>query len=91
MPKLSKEDAIREEELLLSKERTILSFMRTGLGFVTAGAAIYGFFQNLPLAMAIGYILVGVGFVEVFESMRRLVSKQRELEKLKVRCRVNSI
>ena len=88
MPKnLSKTEIMHEEELLLSKERTILSFMRTGLGFVTAGAAIFGFFQNLVLAKAIGYILVGVGFVEVFESMRRLLEKQRELEKLKKKCK----
>jgi uncharacterized membrane protein YidH (DUF202 family) len=89
MPKrLSRMEAMEEEELILSKERTVLSFMRTGLGFVTAGAAIYGFFQALPLARAIGYILLGVGFVEVAESMRRLVAKQRELERLK-NCKSN--
>jgi uncharacterized membrane protein YidH (DUF202 family) len=90
MPKrVSRVEAMHEEELLLSKERTMLSFMRTGLGFVTAGAAIYGFFQSLPLARAIGYILVGVGFVEVFESMRRLVSKQRQLDRLQRQCKIN--
>lgn len=89
MPKaVSKIEAMHREELLLSKERTILSFMRTGLGFITAGAAIFGIFQSLVAARAIGYILVGVGFVEVFESMRRLIGKQNELEKLKRTCKV---
>ena len=74
---------MHEEELLLSKERTVLSFMRTGLGFVTAGAAIFGFFQSLLLARIIGYVLLVIGFVEVFESLRRLVSKQREIQNLK--------
>ena len=89
MPKrMTRIEIMEQEELLLSKERTVLSFMRTGLGFVTAGAAIFGFFQNIVLARMIGYILVGVGFVEVFESMRRLVSKQRELEKMRSQCKV---
>jgi uncharacterized membrane protein YidH (DUF202 family) len=89
MPKAkSKIVIMEEEELLLSKERTILSFMRTGLAFITAGAAIFGIFQTLVVARAIGYILVGVGFVEVFESMRRLVAKQREIDKLNRTCKI---
>ena len=88
MPKaISRMEAMQIEELLLSKERTILSFMRTGLAFITAGAAIFGIFQSLIVARAIGYILVGVGFVEVFESMRRLVLKQKEIDSLKKNCR----
>jgi uncharacterized membrane protein YidH (DUF202 family) len=89
MPKTNSKIVLMEkEELLLSKERTILSFMRTGLGFITAGAAIFGIFQSLVVARAIGYILVGVGFVEVFESMRRLVVKQREIDKISRECKI---
>ena len=67
---------------MLSKQRTILSFMRTGLAFVTAGIVIASFFKE-ALAQIVGYILMGIGFVEVFESIRRLVVKQKEMEELK--------
>jgi uncharacterized membrane protein YidH (DUF202 family) len=81
--KITRLQILEEEQVLLSKERTVLSFMRTGLAFITAGVAIVGFFQTLQLAQMVGYILVGIGFVEVFESIRRLVEKQRELDELR--------
>lgn len=81
--KITRLQILEEEQVLLSKERTVLSFMRTGLAFITAGVAIIGFFQTLQLAQMVGYILVGIGFVEVFESIRRLVEKQRELDELR--------
>ena len=85
MPKRKSRLIIMEEEqLILSKQRTILSFMRTGLAFVVAGIAAAGFFQELEIAQIVGYILIGIGFIEVFESIRRLVVKQKELKKLKV-------
>ncbi len=83
MPKKSKIIILQEQQVLLSKQRTILSFMRTGLAFIAAGIAIVGFFQTFAPAQIIGYILVGIGFAEVFESIRRLLIKQREMEKLK--------
>ncbi len=76
-------EILQEQEVLLSKERTILSFMRTGLAFVTAGIAIAGFFQTFETAQIVGYILIGIGFIEVFESIRRLLLKQKEMEELK--------
>jgi uncharacterized membrane protein YidH (DUF202 family) len=84
MPKrLSRVEICEEEQVLLSKERTILSFMRTGLAFVTAGIVIAGFFNDIKSAQIIGYILVGIGFIEVFESIRRLTVKQKEMNELK--------
>lgn len=84
MPKRkSKMEMLQEEQILLSKQQTILSFMRTGLAFVTAGIVVAGFFQTLESAQIVGYILVGIGFVEVFESIRRLMEKQKEMKKLK--------
>ncbi|MBN2202659.1 MAG: DUF202 domain-containing protein [Candidatus Aenigmarchaeota archaeon] len=84
MPKRkSKLMEMQEEQVILSKERTILSFMRTGLAFVVAGISVAGFFQNVKMAQIIGYILVGIGFIEVFESVRRLIEKQRELKRIK--------
>jgi uncharacterized membrane protein YidH (DUF202 family) len=74
---------LQEEQVILSKQRTILSFMRTGLAFVVAGIAAAGFFQGFETAQIVGYILIGIGFIEVFESIRRLAVKQKELKKLK--------
>jgi uncharacterized membrane protein YidH (DUF202 family) len=89
MPKrMSKIEVYEEEQVLLSKERTILSFMRTGLAFVTAGIVIAGFFQELKAAQVIGYVLVGIGFIETFESIRRLIVKQKELDDLRRRCNI---
>ena len=89
MPKrITKMEIYEEQQLLLSKERTILSFMRTGLAFVTAGIVIAGFFEQLKTAQIIGYALVGIGFIEVFESIRRLLVKQKELEELKRKCKM---
>ena len=83
MPKRkSKLIIMEEEQLILSKQRTILSFMRTGLAFVVAGIAAAGFFQGFETAQIVGYILIRIGFIEVFESIRRLLAKQRELKKL---------
>jgi len=90
MPKrMTKIEIYEEQQLLLSKERTILSFMRTGLAFVTAGIVIAGFFEELRTAQIIGYALVGIGFIEVFESIRRLILKQKELEDLKKKCKLD--
>jgi uncharacterized membrane protein YidH (DUF202 family) len=69
-----------KEQTVLAKERTILSFMRTGLGFITAGFAIVAatavlrdFFSINPVAsFIIGWAIVGVGFLEIIESFRRL-------------------
>ena len=84
MPKRkSRIEILQEEQVVLSKQRTILSFMRTGLAFVTAGIVIAGFFQNFEPAQIVGYILVGIGFIEVFESIRRLITKQKEMKSLK--------
>ena len=82
MPKKTRREIYEEEQLLLSKQRTILSFMRTGLAFVTAGIVIAGFFQDFQPAQIIGFILVGIGFIETFESIIRLIAKQKEMKKL---------
>jgi len=78
---------LSEERTILSKERTILSFMQVGLTFVTAGIVIANFFSQTS-AHIVGYVLVGIGFVEVFESIRRLVVKQKEMNYLKKKCKI---
>ena len=79
---MTKVEIYEEEQLLLSKERTILSFMRTGLTFITAGIVVSSFFSQTS-AQVVGYILVGIGFIEVFESIRRLIVKQKEMNEFK--------
>jgi len=84
MPKrMSKIEMYQEEQVLLSKERTILSFMRTGLAFITAGIAIAAFFQKFVPAQIVGFSLTFMGFIEVFECIRRLLEKQKESDKLR--------
>jgi len=84
MPKkMTKLDIYQEQQVLLSKERTILSFMRTGLAFITAGIAIAGFFQKFVPAQVVGFSLTFIGFIEVFECIKRLLVKQKESVKLK--------
>ena len=84
MPKRkSKMEILQEEQVLLSKQQTILSFMRTGLAFITAGIVVASFFQSYEPAQIVGYILIGIGFVEVSESIRRLIQKQKEYRKVK--------
>ncbi len=82
--KLSKMEFYQEEQVLLSKERTIMSFMQVGLAFVTAGLVIAGFFKETSMMFA-GYVLVLIGFTEVAESIRRLLSKQKEMDRLKIK------
>ncbi len=82
--RLSKMEFYQEEQVLLSKERTIMSFMQVGLAFVTAGLVIAGFFKETSIMFA-GYVLVLIGFTEVIESIRRLLSKQKEMERLRIK------
>ena len=81
---IEKLEILGEEQLVLSKERTILSFMRTGLAFLAAGIVIISVLKETLMQIA-GFGLVAIGFLEVFESFRRLRSKQKEMEKLKRR------
>jgi len=79
-----------KEQTVLAKERTILSFMRTGLGFVTAGFAIIAATSIMEAVLkmhpavptVIGAALVGVGFLEIFESFRRLRAYKRKMKQI---------
>ena len=65
--------------------------MRTGLAFVTAGIVIAGFFKEFVSAQIAGYSLTFIGFIEVFESIRRLLVKQKEAGELKRKLIKNPI
>lgn len=72
---------IAEEEVLLSKERTILQFMSTALAFIGVGIIIVKIFND-SMFQLIGYLIIAVGFVEIGESMRRLRGKQKIMKRL---------
>ena len=80
---------LAEEQTILSKERTILSFMRTGITFIVLGIAVVTFsitlfevFGNTALfnMQLVGWILVIIGFAEIFESYRRLRKYQKKMK-----------
>jgi len=92
MPKESKElsriEILQKEQLVLAKERTILSFMQIGLTSIGVGVIIVKFFDDF-IFRTIGYLLIIVGGFEAFESTRRLRKKQKEMEELKKELRVS--
>jgi uncharacterized membrane protein YidH (DUF202 family) len=73
---------LKEEEVILAKERTILSFMQTGLASIGIGIVLVKLFTELPFQIA-GFILILIGIIESYESGRRLRKKQKEMEILK--------
>lgn len=77
-----KEVILSEERTVLSKERTILSFMQTGLASIGLGIVLTYYLKETLLTY-VGYALIFSGFFEAMESIRRLRSKQKELEILK--------
>ncbi|HLC76740.1 MAG TPA: DUF202 domain-containing protein [archaeon] len=82
MPKKSnKRLLIAEEEVVLSKERTILSFMRTAMALIGAGVVIASILQDVIFKL-VGYGLIVLGFIELVDSMRRLREKQKLVKRL---------
>jgi len=77
-----KEVILSEERTLLSKERTILSFMQTGLTSIGLGIVLTYYLKETLLTY-VGYALIFTGFFEAMESIRRLRTKQKEVEMLK--------
>ena len=87
MPK-TKDSVILQEEVvnlskertLLSKERTILSFMQTGLAFIGVGIVLINIFgaASHPTVI-VGWALIMIGFVEVLESLRRLMKYKKKM------------
>ena len=82
MAKEDKSILLKEEEVILAKERTILSFMQTGLASIGIGIILVKFFTEVAFQLA-GFILILIGIVESYESGRRLRKKQKEMEIIK--------
>ena len=88
MPKPDKNTLLREEEVVLAKERTILAFMQTGLASIGVGIVLVKLFIEWPFQLA-GFILIVIGLLESYESGRRLRRKQKEMEDLKKRLGIS--
>ena len=73
---------LKQEEVVLAKERTILSFMQTGLAAIGIGIILVKFFQEIYFQIA-GFILILIGIIEAYDSGRRLRIKQKEMDEIK--------
>ena len=67
------------EQTILAKERTVLSFMRTGLASIGAGIVIINIFSTAS-AWIIGWAFIFSGIVEIFESYRRLRQYKKKMD-----------
>jgi len=83
---LTRMEIFQKEQLILAKERTILSFMQVGLASIGIGIIMARFFEEF-LFRIIGFALIILGSIEAFESTRRLRKKQKEMEILKEELR----
>ena len=77
---------LEEEQTILSRERTMHSYMQTGLGFIGAGLLAIKFLDGILYA-TVGVILCLFGVYLLIEAMhrftryRKMAHKLRKLEK----------
>lgn len=74
-----------KEQVILSKERTILSFIRTALAAIGAGVVLISVFPGNYTIWIMGWALILIGLVELFESYRRMKHYREEMKKIKKR------
>lgn len=74
-----------KEQVVLSKERTILSFIRTALAAIGAGVVLISVFPGNYTVWIMGWALILIGLVELFESYRRMKHYRKEMIKIKER------
>lgn len=74
-----------KEQVVLSKERTILSFIRTALAAIGAGIVLISVFPGNLTVWVLGWALVLIGLVELFESYRRMKHYRKEMIRIKKR------
>jgi uncharacterized membrane protein YidH (DUF202 family) len=73
---------LMEEQTLLSRERTMHSYMQTGLAFTSVGLFIMKFL-NGPLYLGAGAAFVVLGVLLIVESARRYVLFRKAIRKLR--------
>lgn len=60
---LTLRDHLARDRTILANERTLLSYFRTGFGFLAGGVTLVKFFPNDPLLVLLGLVLVISGGV----------------------------
>jgi uncharacterized membrane protein YidH (DUF202 family) len=73
-----------EEQTLLSRERTMHSYMQTGLAFVSVGLMIMKFIQGI-FYFCVSVIFMVLGFLLIVESARRYVRFRKAIRDLRER------
>jgi uncharacterized membrane protein YidH (DUF202 family) len=73
---------LMEEQTLLSRERTMHSYMQTGLAFTSVGLLIMKFLSGL-LYFCTGVASIILGFLLIVESARRYVHFRKAIRKLR--------
>lgn len=73
-----------EEQTLLSRERTMHSYMQTGLAFISIGLLIVKFLEGSAFLM-FGSFLALVGILQLAEAFRRFRAYRREVRRLRAK------
>ncbi len=71
-----------EEQTLLSRERTMHSYMQTGLAFTSVGLVIIEFLGGL-LYVCTGAFFMILGFLLIIESAKRYVRFRKAIRQLR--------
>lgn len=74
--------ALSEEETILSKQRTQLAFIQTGLAGIGVGLVVFRFWEG-AFFQGIALLLVIYGFYEIVRSYRKLGEYSKRLERVK--------
>jgi uncharacterized membrane protein YidH (DUF202 family) len=73
---------LMEEQTLLSRERTVHSYMQTGLAFTSVGLFIMKFLKGL-LYFCAGVAFIILGIFLITESARRYLHFKKAIRKLR--------
>jgi len=83
---MEREDDIRllmvEEQTFLSRERTMHSYMQTGLAFISVGLVIIKFLGGI-FYLCTGMLLMILGGLLIIESVRRYVRFRKAIRLLR--------
>jgi putative membrane protein len=80
-------DELAIDRTLLANERTLLAYLRTAIMLMAAGGTAIKFFGDIPLAVASGWLLVGVGVIAGIFGVWRFAALHRSIRRLTRRTR----
>ena len=80
------EFTLSDERTILSKQRTELAFMQTGIAMVGLGLVALKFWFEGPIEI-VATVLVGLGFYEIARSYQKLLEYSRRLDRIKTLVR----